>query len=244
MTTGRTPAEIAALFGDIGAQLRASRGSTTVLEDLTALAVQRVDGADHAGVSIGRNGDAFRTVGATHELVLAADQIQYDLYSGPCVDAILDETTFNAADLRTDGRWPEFGRRCVEQTGIVSMLSIRLFVESDGELIAGLNMYSHQPDAFDEHSEAVAHLLATHGSLAVGQATAEEKSRNLMRALKNSREIGTAMGILMAQEKLSRDQAFDVLRVASQHTHRKLADIATELADTGVLPGRMRPDER
>jgi hypothetical protein len=41
------------------------------------------------------------------------------------------------------------------------------------------------------------------------------------------------------------DQAFDVLRVASQHTHRKVRDIATEVADTGaspILPNRREPD--
>ena len=39
----------------------------------------------------------------------------------------------------------------------------------------------------------------------------------------------------MNQHKITRDQAFDLLRIASQHGHRKLAEIATEVADTGVL---------
>jgi AmiR/NasT family two-component response regulator len=54
--------------------------------------------------------------------------------------------------------------------------------------------------------------------------------------LKTSREIGIAMGILMNASKLTRDQAFDLLRIASQHTHRKLSEIAADIAETGQLP--------
>jgi hypothetical protein len=48
------------------------------------------------------------------------------------------------------------------------------------------------------------------------------------------------MGVLMNRHKISRSQAFDLLRVASQNTNRKLADIAFDVADTGVpdLRGR------
>ena len=48
-------------------------------------------------------------------------------------------------------------------------------------------------------------------------------------------ETGVAMGILMHQHRLTRTQAFDVLRVASQNSNRKLAQVAVDVADTGVL---------
>ncbi len=44
------------------------------------------------------------------------------------------------------------------------------------------------------------------------------------------------MGIIMALHKITKEQAFDALRVASQHTHRKLAVIARDVAETGELP--------
>jgi hypothetical protein len=40
----------------------------------------------------------------------------------------------------------------------------------------------------------------------------------------------------MANAKVTREQAFDLLRIASQRTHRKLSAIATEIADTGAVP--------
>ena len=239
MTSARSPAELAQLFADIGSELDADQPAG-VLEQLVEVAVRRVDGAEYGGVTIGRHRQQFETVAASSDLVRACDKIQYELGSGPCVDAVLEQTIFNAPDLRVDPRWPEFGRRSVEETGIVSMLSLRLFVETDRDLIAGLNLYAHAPAAFDENSEAIAQLLATHAALDVAKATAEEKVRNLDRALQTSRRIGTAIGILMALHKVTSEQAFDMLRIASQTTHRKLADIADWVVDTGALPERRR----
>jgi ANTAR domain-containing protein/GAF domain-containing protein len=236
VTSGFSPAELSALYAEIGRELNAAEDGNVVLQSIASLAARRVDGAEYAGVTVGRAGTRFATVAATDDIVNKTDAIQYELRSGPCVDAIVNETTFNVADLRADDRWPDFGPRCVAETGIVSMLSMRFYVEDDHELIAGLNMYSRTPRAFDEHGEALAHLLATHGAATVAKVAAERKSRNLLEALKHSRDIGVAMGVLMAGEKVTREQAFDLLRIASQRTHRKLAQVAAEVAETGELP--------
>ena len=55
------------------------------------------------------------------------------------------------------------------------------------------------------------------------------------RRLDSNREIGVALGILMSRHLITQAQAFDLLRMASQHTHRKLREIATEVAETGML---------
>jgi hypothetical protein len=114
------------------------------------------------------------------------------------------------------------------------MLSYRLVIEDD-DLIAGLNLYSTETAAFDGTSEVIGTLVATHGALAITVALARERAAQLERALTTSRDIGVAMGVLMNRHKISRSQAFDLLRVASQNTNRKLADIAFDVADTGVL---------
>jgi AmiR/NasT family two-component response regulator len=84
--------------------------------------------------------------------------------------------------------------------------------------------------------------VATHGGLAVSNVIAREKATQLESALASNREIGLAMGVLMTSFKLTREQAFDLLRIVSQHTHRKLRDVATEVADTGTieLPDSLR----
>jgi ANTAR domain/GAF domain len=228
--------ELSAVFDDIGSRLIGEDDVDELLALLVHLTVERVPGAEYAGITLGGQDRRFTTVAATDDIVLVTDRIQYELGAGPCVDAVLKQSRFNASDLRTDPRWPEFGRRAAESTGILSMFSQRLYMESDHGLIAGLNAYSHQPSAFDETSETIGLLMATHGALALSNAGAQQKARNLERALKTSREIGIAMGVLMAQNKISRDQAFDLLRIASQHAHRKLAEIAAQVAETGALP--------
>ena len=49
------------------------------------------------------------------------------------------------------------------------------------------------------------------------------------------------MGILMEQHRLTKDQAFAVLRVASQDSNRKLVDVATEVVETGTVTLRRWP---
>jgi hypothetical protein len=183
-------------------------------------------------------------VAATDGIVNEVDAIQYELGRGPCVDAIVEAAAYNAADLRSDPFWPDFGARAAE-VGVLSMLSFRLFIESNPDVIAGLNLYATRPSAFDEQSESIGTLFATHGALAIAGAVAQEKADNLAIALRNSREIGVAMGVLMAQYRVTRDEAFNLLRMASQRMHRKVADIASDVADTGALPAeassRTRP---
>lgn len=63
------------------------------------------------------------------------------------------------------------------------------------------------------------------------QAVAE----NLEVALTSNREISVAVGILMANHKITGAEAFERLRRASQASNRKLRTIAVEVARTGVI---------
>ena len=68
------------------------------------------------------------------------------------------------------------------------------------------------------------------------------RAANLEQALATNREIGQAIGILMATEQITADQAFDRLRSASQHLHRKLRGIAADVVQTGMLPATGAPE--
>jgi AmiR/NasT family two-component response regulator len=61
----------------------------------------------------------------------------------------------------------------------------------------------------------------------------------------NTRDlIGQAKGILMERYKIDGERAFDVLDRTSQHTNRKLRDIAEHLATTGELLSPVQPTQR
>lgn len=231
---------VAALFAELGAELR-STDTRSAFAAVTRTAVRRIKGAAAASITTLRSG-RFQTVGATDERASRADAIQYELGSGPCVDALLEDTLYRPHDLRTDRRWPEYGARVVDQVGFVSLLSYRLHTElAAGELIAGLNVYADRPSAFDATAAEIGLLLATHGSLAIAAKFNQDRVDNLERALDTSRDIGVAMGVLMNQHKITRDQAFDLLRIVSQSSNRKLHQVAIVVADTGTLPWKQDP---
>jgi hypothetical protein len=244
VTLDQSPEGLATIYAEIGRQLDAHGRTADALAAVARTAVARVPGSDWASITRGRDG-SFETVASTDATATDVDNIQYELGSGPCVDTILQDTVFRTGSLGTDPRWPKFGQRAVAEAGVHSMMSFRLFLEDD-DLIAGLNFYSTGTDAFDDAAQTVGTLLATHGALAISAAAARERAAQLERALTTNRTIGVAMGVLMNEYKIPRSQAFDLLRVASQHANRKLADIAADVADTGALdlPGRTGTDRR
>ncbi|MEP7021453.1 MAG: ANTAR domain-containing protein [Pseudonocardiales bacterium] len=93
--------------------------------------------------------------------------------------------------------------------------------------------------------QAVAKLrLETLGAALKKQLT---RASNLEEALATNREIGQAIGILMATDHVTAEQAFEKLRTASQHTHRKLREIAGDVTETGALtiaPELLNPQPR
>lgn len=209
------------------------------LQRLVCVAVDRVRGTRWASVSLLRTG-TFSTPAATDEAATRADQLQYEIGSGPCVDAALDDSVYVAGDVTSGGRWRTWGERVASEVGVHSVFAQRLHLLDDSQHIASLNIYSDQRAAFDDHAVGMGLVLATHAAAILRESTSRGRADHLTRALESNREIGVAMGVLMHQHRLTRDQAFDLLRVASQDSNRKLADIASEVADTGELSIRRR----
>jgi hypothetical protein len=130
------------------------------------------------------------------------------------------------------------------ELGWLSMLSYRLSPELTGDVVAGLNLYSDRANAFDDDAAEIGLLLATHAAAIVAAHLSSERAMNLEKALDTSREIGTAVGVLMSAHKLTREQAFDLLRIASQRSNRRVQELAIEVVDTGSLPQMPRGSRR
>jgi len=118
----------------------------------------------------------------------------------------------------------------------VILLTARAGTESAATgLLAGADDYMVKPF---EPAELLARL-AVHHELAClrnfALAEAENRSANLERALSSNREIGAAIGILMALHKLTSKDAFAMLREASNKRNRSLRDVAERVVLTGSL---------
>lgn len=202
----------------------------STLDAVVRAAVVTVPGAAEASISEVQHRRDVKTLAATGELPRAVDHAQYDLGEGPCLDSLYDHQTIRLSDLTAEQRWPRFVTRATE-LGVGSMLAVQLFV--DGENIGALNLTSRQPNAFDDESEHVALLFASHAAVAMSG----ERARGHLQAAVGTREvIGQAQGILMERFKVTAERAFHMLMLASQDTNRKLRDIADELVSTGELP--------
>jgi hypothetical protein len=214
---------------------RVAEGSGQPLDQLVEVSVERVPGARWASVSVLR-GDHFTTAASTAPEATRADTLQYEIGSGPCIDAVLEDSVYVTGDVSTEARWTQWGRRAHAEAGVTSVLSQRLHHHRpESGVVAGLNLYSDLPNAFDRSAVAVGLILATHAAALLSEMVATNRAGNLSKALESNREIGVAMGILMQQHHFTRQEAFDVLRVASQNSNRKLAQVASEVADTGTL---------
>jgi hypothetical protein len=247
--TGRPP--VTALATDFAAVSRALGSAPTVdatLARIVHAAIESIDTCEHAGIFL-LEGDEIRTVAASNSLVEQIDTLQQELGEGPCMDAVTSGVSYNLADdLLLEATYPQFGPRAVD-LGIRSVLGLRLLTD---RRLGALNLYAGTPRAFGVFDRAKGVLLASHASIALDAAEtrahdAETSDRNLRDALASRGIIGQAQGILMERERITGDQAFDVLRHASQDLNVKLRDVAQRLVDTGEDPrsgGRSSPPGR
>ena len=203
-------------------------------------AARAVPHTQHCALTVVRKAGRPLTVAATGAVSLRVDDIQYETGEGPCLEAVDGHDLAHAADLSTDRQWPRFARRCVTETRVRSMFSLRLFLSGDGR--AALNFYAERPGVFDDLDVAIGAMFAPFAALAVQNEMQAHEIDNLHVALQASRRIGVAIGILMARHLVTYEQAFAMLATASQGLNRKLRDIAAEVAETGELPDGSAPD--
>ena len=206
----------------------------STLQGLVTVARERVPGATWVSVSVLRS-EHFITAASTSDQAVRADALQYELGDGPCVEAVLKDSLYVTGQVTSDPRWDQWGQRVSSEVGVKSVLSQRLLLQNQNGVVAGLNIYSDSPNTFDRAAVGIALILATHGGMVLSERLASQRAENLSKALQSNREIGVAMGILMNERQFTRQESFDVMRVSSQNSHRKLADIAVEVADTGAL---------
>jgi GAF domain-containing protein len=219
---------LARQLSELARTMQAEPDAGALLERIVAAAIAEIPGAAHAGITFVTRG-VISTPTQSSALVSRIDQLQEATGQGPCLSASNEHLTVRADDLRDEPRWPAFAHQAAE-LGVLSMLSIQLFVEGDS--FGSLNLYAETADAFDEDAESIGLLLASHAAIAIAGARAEA---NLRIALTGRDIIGQAKGILMERYKLDGAQAFDLLVRASQHTGHKLRDIADHLAATGEV---------
>ena len=238
MEPGPTPeTALATDFAAVARALGSAPSLEATLERIVHAAIEAVDACGHAGIFLLENGE-IRTVAPSDSLVEQVDTLQQQTEEGPCLDAVSSGVPYNISDdLLDDPAYPRFGPRAAT-LGIRSALALRLLTD---HRLGSLNLYAELPHAFDILDRAKAVILASHASTALDVAEvrahdSDASDRNLRAALASRGVIGQAQGILMERERITAEQAFEVLRRASQDLNVKLRDVAQRLVDTGEDP--------
>jgi GAF domain-containing protein len=224
---------VEALLRDLSRVVLAGRTLEDVLTEITAIATGGIPGAESTSTTLIR-GDRPFTAAHHGEMALAADELQYEKGYGPCIDAGRGGVVLRVDDMREELRWPDYMAH-VQETGVRSSLSVPLPYQ--GTSIGALNVYSTRAAAFAspaslEAALEVAQTVAVAVVNADAHAQLSEQTRNMRLAMDSRAVIEQAKGVLMAQRHIDADQAFEILRAASQNYNRKLRDIAIGIVES------------
>ncbi|MBP1134795.1 GAF domain-containing protein [Arthrobacter sp. PvP023] len=173
------------------------------------------------------------TVASSSPEAQAMDEIQYAFGDGPCMTASRDQVTVHIKDLETHERWPTYSATVLGH-GVRSILAIPFQLEGDTR--AALNLYSHRPGRFEGKVLELAEDFVSQTSmalrLAVRFAHFSETAANLKATLESRTAIDVAIGIIMAQNRCSQEEAFELLKAASSARNVKLRGVATAIVDS------------
>lgn len=202
----------------------------SMLGHIGRLGVAALPGWDAAATTLVKQ-KKVATFGATDDRISELDQFQYDHNEGPCVDALGGDIHYFRADDPAP-RWRGFAEKAIEH-GVASIVSFPLRL--DDEVFGVLNFYSEQKDALQDGQREEGLVFASQAAVTLANAQAfsqaTQQVEQLHEAVDTRTMIGQATGLLMAQEGLTSDEAFNKLVKVSQNANIKLRDIARRYVD-------------
>lgn len=238
--SGRTPD-----MADAGLECALAESLLDIAQELSA---EKFDAA-HAGacslevarrlvpgcewVSLTKRGyRGYATVMASDPPAELMDALQYAAAAGPSITALESNAAVVVDDVAGDERWPDLAASITGDTAVRAVYSQPLAPSVLPS--TSLNLYSSSRGAFGSSTWAC--LSAAVVTLTAAASAQRTRADNLVVGMRSRESIAAAVGILMHRYRLTYEQGFDELRLASQYTHRKLRDIAEDVLVTGALP--------
>jgi GAF domain-containing protein len=184
------------------------------------------------------------TVASSGPEAQAIGQIEYQCSNSPGMAASLEQATIHIPDITEDARWPDYSVAVLGQ-GVRSVLALPF--ELEGETKAALLLYSRRPNRFGGRVLEFASDFVSQTSLALRLAVRfahySETAANLRATLESRTVIDMAVGIIMAQNRCSQADAFEILKTASSTRNSKLHDVAAAVVNSlGQGPARTHYD--
>jgi transcriptional regulator with GAF, ATPase, and Fis domain len=200
------------------------------LQSILALTLRLIPGCHAASITVLEPDGRPYTVAATDDQTEELDRRQYLLHDGPCLDAARNQQINSWSLIEAEQRWPDF-TSLAKELGLRSYLAAGLGLA--GQRLGALNLSSRGADGFDRLDENLVAQFVPSASAAIVSARRHAEARDLAgqlnQALISRAVIDHAIGILMAESHCSADQAFEVLKRASNNRRMKLRDLAAEI---------------
>lgn len=209
--------------------------SSDVMEFLAALAgvaaavLSTITNTLSCGVTLRRRKRSPAAAGSD-ERGRVLEELQNDLHDGPSLTALRDDDVILVPDTGGENRWRD-SMDALRRNGIRSILAVPLDLAGEAEAV--MSLYSTKPLGFSgpdiTAAEAFADSAAKSLRLALRIAHLRHARNDLTAAMQSRSTIDTAVGIVMAQNRCSRDAAFKVLTRASNTRNVKLRDLAAQV---------------
>jgi ANTAR domain len=187
-------------------------------------------GYDAATVTARHDGQ-LTTVGATDQRLLLLDEAQYESREGPCLEVLDPHDPISWSEEEGDA-WQAF-REAADQLGVTSSLSLHVPMDNPEDMASSLNLYSRSrlivaEDQLKGATAFAAQLAAAMQGIDAAKSSARLAS-GLAEAMRTRAVIEQAKGMLMAEQQINDQEAFQVLTRLSQESNVKLREVAQRL---------------
>jgi anti-anti-sigma factor len=200
------------------------------LEQLVEFSCQVVPACSAASIALLVDGTPT-TLAVTEHVALELDIVQYDNNEGPCLSALSGER-IRVDVVDADERFPHFAIGATDRR-VHSVLSMPIV--HDDDVIGTLNLYSNEPEAFDETAEDIARLTSSQAAQAIARSAiltgARHRRDQLQAHYDQSVLVARAQGVLIATQRCSAEQARNLLANAASATGDTLLTIAERILD-------------
>ena len=238
-------AEMLEARAELGSLLLETASIEDYLEEFAQHAPEHIGAGTHCGITLRHRGHDRRAA-SSDVRTARCDDVEVAAGSGPCITSMDEHRTVMGREIWHDERWVEW-REAAVRAGFRSAAALSA-TAGPGASIA-LNLYSEDEEPWAperlERAAIFAQQVARVMALCIRISEQTVINGDLTAAMASRATIDQAIGIIMAQNRCSSEEAFEILRSASSHRNIQLRDVAAAVVQgiAGSVPsaGQFRP---
>lgn len=137
-------------------------------------------------------------------------------------------------DVMKDKRYKETSLAAKE--GFVSMLSVPMMVKQ--KVIGVINVYTVEPYEFTKNDINLLSAVANQAAVSIENTELLVKTKVIQEELETRKKVEKAKGILMKEQGLSEEEAFNLIRKSSMNKRVSMKDIAEAIILSHEIRGK------